>query len=140
MKSSISFDRPLQGQSPYIVNVGLYYNEPKTKLSLVYNVIGKRIVAVGRPSPNEWESIPDIYEMPRHEVDLMATRSLGKHLEVKFGIKNILNTKTNYQQNINTWVDISLYGSEGMKYFDRTQLVKSYQQGIGAIINLSYKF
>jgi len=69
IKSSVAFDRPLQGQSPYIVNFGLFYQKPEKGFmaSLVYNRIGKRIIAVGRPSPNEWESIPDIYEMPRNE-------------------------------------------------------------------------
>jgi hypothetical protein len=27
-------------------------------VSALYNIIGKRIVAVGRPSPNEWEEYP----------------------------------------------------------------------------------
>ncbi|MBK8882517.1 MAG: TonB-dependent receptor [Bacteroidales bacterium] len=47
-------DRPLQGQSPYMVNAGIfYYNDEKgLTVTTMYNVIGKRIVAVGRPSPN----------------------------------------------------------------------------------------
>lgn len=53
--------------------------------SVVYNRIGKRIIAVGRPSPNSWESIPDIYEMPRNEADLAVSKKISKMLEIKAG-------------------------------------------------------
>lgn len=44
-----SDNRPLQGQSPYIINAGLNYNDTKKglQLNINYNVIGKRIFAVG---------------------------------------------------------------------------------------------
>ncbi len=40
-----------------MVNAGLfYYNENNgLMITAMYNIIGKGIVAVGRPSPNEWE-------------------------------------------------------------------------------------
>lgn len=50
--------RPLQGQSPYVFNASLQYNEPKTKLafSLLYNVIGPRIYITGGSTDlNTWE-------------------------------------------------------------------------------------
>jgi hypothetical protein len=52
-------------------------------ISVLYNIIGKRIVAVGRPSPNEWEDIPDIYELPRNVLDLTVSKTLGKNIEIK---------------------------------------------------------
>jgi outer membrane receptor protein involved in Fe transport len=41
--------RPLQGQSPYVVNASLQYNDPKTgiSVSLLYNVMGPRLSLVG---------------------------------------------------------------------------------------------
>ena len=50
-----------------MVNAGLFYYNDNNGLmvTMLYNIFGKRIVAVGRPSPNEWEDIPNIYEMPR---------------------------------------------------------------------------
>ncbi len=80
--------RPMQGQSPYIVNLGIYYqdNDHRLMVSLLYNVIGKRIVVVGLDNP-------DVYEMPRNVVDLMITKDVGKHFQFKGGIQDILNQK-----------------------------------------------
>lgn len=46
---SLEHDRPLQGQSPYLVNAGLFYQSPKLGLTVgvLYNRIGKRIVGIG---------------------------------------------------------------------------------------------
>jgi len=43
-------DRPLQGQSPYIVNAGLFYNHPTKSWSVSanYNIVGQRIYIVGK--------------------------------------------------------------------------------------------
>jgi hypothetical protein len=80
--------RPMQGQSPYIVNFGMYYqdNDHGLMVSLLYNVIGKRIVVVGLETP-------DVYEMPRNVVDLMITKNIGEHVQLKGGIQDILNQK-----------------------------------------------
>jgi hypothetical protein len=140
--SSVAFDRPLQGQSPYIVNIGLFYQKPEKGLiaSIVYNRIGKRIIAVGRPSPNEWESIPDIYEMPRDEVDLVFSKKIGKRMELKAGIKDLMGEKIIFQQNIHTVVDMSYYGADGFKSFDRSQITRSYKPGRQYSMGISFKF
>ncbi|MFA5972571.1 MAG: TonB-dependent receptor [Lentimicrobiaceae bacterium] len=80
--------RPMQGQSPYIVNLGLYYqdNDHGLMVSLLYNVIGKRIILVGLDTP-------DVYEMPRNVLDLTITKDVGKNLQIKAGIQDILNQK-----------------------------------------------
>ena len=43
-------NRPMQGQSPYIINTGLFYTSKSEKLTIgaLYNRIGKRIIGVGR--------------------------------------------------------------------------------------------
>jgi outer membrane receptor for ferrienterochelin and colicin len=142
IKSSVAFDRPLQGQSPYIINVGLYYQKPEGGLtaSLVYNRIGRRIIAVGRPSPNEWESIPDIYEMPRNVADFAVSKKIGERIEIKAGIKDIFGEKVVFQQNVNTVVDMSYYGSDGTKNFDRTQNTKACYPGRQYSIAVTMKF
>lgn len=80
--------RPMQGQSPYIVNLGIYYqdNAHGLMVSLLYNVIGKRIIVVGLDNP-------DVYEMPRNLLDLTITKDIGKNLQIKAGIQDILNQK-----------------------------------------------
>jgi len=142
---SLSRDRSLEGQSPYIVNAGLFYqnNENGLMMSLLYNIVGKRIVAVGRPSPNQWEDIPDIYEMPRYGIDFTFSKAIGKNVEIKGGIKDILNQRVRFQQNINTYVDMSLYSQgadSGTLYFDRTQETKSYSPGRTLLLGVSFKF
>jgi len=142
IKSSVAFDRPLQGQSPYIVNMGLFWQDIDRGFiaSLVYNRIGKRIIAVGRPSPNEWESIPDIYEMPRNEADLAVSKKIGGRIEVKAGIKDLFAEKVIFQQRVNSIVDMSYYGGDGTKVFDRTQNTRSYYPGRQFSLGISMKF
>ncbi len=81
--------RPLMGQSPYIVNAGLYYQDRERNLqgSILYNVIGPRLFAVGT------YGTPDIYEMPRNVIDVAVTKGLGRRLEVKLAAQDILNQR-----------------------------------------------
>jgi outer membrane receptor protein involved in Fe transport len=55
-------NRPLQGQSPYLVNLGLQYNSKNTiwSGSMLYNRIGQRLALVGIGELG----FPDIYERP----------------------------------------------------------------------------
>ena len=78
--------RPLQGQSPYIINFITGYNHEPYKLmaSIAYNVFGKRIFAVGDLNN------PDIYELPRHSLDFTLSKSF-ETFTIKAGIQDILN-------------------------------------------------
>ncbi|MBP1677020.1 MAG: putative TonB-dependent receptor [Bacteroidetes bacterium] len=96
--SEVQFDntqtqrsRALQGQSPYVVNMALFYQSEKLGLSssLMYNVMGKRIMVAAQLNHGE-VVIPDIYEMPRHVVDFTLNKKVGKRLELKFGVKDLL--------------------------------------------------
>jgi hypothetical protein len=138
-------NRALQGQSPYMVNAGIFYYNDNNGLmvTMMYNIIGKRIVAVGRPSPNKWEDIPNIYEMPRNALDLAVSKKLSKKLEIKFAIKDILNEAVNLTQKINTSVDMAeVTGGiiTTTKFFKRDQITKSYQPGRYLSAGLTYKF
>ena len=88
---TIDRDRAMQGQSPYIVNAGLYYENKGWVLSLMYNRFGRRILAVGEVFQNPDEDIPDIYEMPRNDLSFGLKKSIGKHWEIKFLASNLLN-------------------------------------------------
>ncbi|MBA3900148.1 MAG: carboxypeptidase-like regulatory domain-containing protein, partial [Bacteroidetes bacterium] len=81
-----SNNRPLMGQSPYIVNSGIYYFNVKreVQVTLLYNIIGKRLFIIGT------DDYPDIYEMPRNVFDLTVSKKIGKRIEVKVGITDIL--------------------------------------------------
>jgi hypothetical protein len=86
--------RVMQGQSPYIINTGLYYQNAKSglSLSLLYNRIGKRIVFIG-----DLEN-PHIWELPRNSLDITIIKQVGKYLQLKGGVRDILNNKTNWVQ------------------------------------------
>lgn len=99
-EGSIFRNRPMQGQSPYVVNAGIFYQNDKKSLSLSlqYNVIGDRILAVGIPFQNQAQDIPDYYEKHQHLVDITVSKEYGKKLEIKAGVKNLLNQKYNTYQ------------------------------------------
>ncbi len=86
--SNLERNRAMQGQSPYVVNSSVYYNNPETgwQVSVQYNVFGKRIFAVGDKDSN-----PNQYEMPRDQVDLTISKQINHHLEIKFGVQDLLN-------------------------------------------------
>ncbi len=91
-------ERPMQGQSPYIVNAGLQYldNEKGYSASISYNVVGKRIFIVG--SVDE----PDYWENSRHIIDLQVTKTFLKgRLELKINARDILAQPFIFYQDIN---------------------------------------
>ena len=51
--------------------------------------MGKRILVAAQLNQGE-VVIPDIYEMPRHVVDFSLNKKVGKRLELKLGIKDLL--------------------------------------------------
>jgi len=83
--------RPLQGQSPFVINTSLFYQNDKLGLSssLMYNVMGKRIMVAAELNQGQ-VVIPDIYEMPRHVLDFSVNKKNGKQLELKLGIKDLI--------------------------------------------------
>jgi outer membrane receptor protein involved in Fe transport len=77
--------RPLQGQSPYVVNVALTWDAPaNAELSVLYNVYGRRIAEVG------YDRLPDTYEQPFHRLDLTYGQGLGKSFKLKAAVTNLL--------------------------------------------------
>lgn len=89
--------RPLQGQSPYVVNTGLYYNDQDRGLqvSLLYNIYGRRIFTVGD------REIPTIYEMPRNLVDLSISKKLTDKIDAKLGVSDLLNAELIFREDGN---------------------------------------
>lgn len=79
--------RPLQGQSPVIINGGYLYNnrDKGWSASISYNFVGKRIFIVG--SSDE----PSYWENPRHVIDIQAGKKFKKdRYEVKVNVKDLL--------------------------------------------------
>jgi outer membrane receptor for ferrienterochelin and colicin len=90
VKDTASINRPLQGQSPYLINLGLQYDIKKAGITttLLFNQIGRRILFVGN------EAIPNIWENPRPLLDFQVTKKLMKEkAEVRISISDIFNKR-----------------------------------------------
>jgi len=86
--------RPLQGQSPYIINTGLYYQHKNISVSFLYNRIGERITAVG------FNGYSDIYENSRDLLDATIQYRTNK-IEFKLSFTDILSQPTVLYQKTN---------------------------------------
>ncbi len=89
--------RPLQGQSPYIINAALHYSNTRTgwQVNAAYNIFGKRIYAVGSTL------FPTIYELPRHAADITVTKQLYENWSAKIGIQDLFNARYRFYQDTN---------------------------------------
>jgi outer membrane receptor protein involved in Fe transport len=90
--------RPLQGQSPFIINTGLQYTNKKTgtTFSTLFNRIGRRIFDVGS------DGYLDIYEAPRSLWDCQISQRIFKNWELRFTASDILNQKNIFYQDQNS--------------------------------------
>lgn len=111
--------RPLQGQSPWIINAGLMYDNTDfgTSATVLYNVFGPRIRQVGIAG------LQNIYEEPYGKLDAVIAQKLYGGL-LKFSLGNLLNPEIQ-----------EYYGKD-----DKRKLVASYRRGITIGLNYSYSF
>ncbi|MDC8104889.1 outer membrane beta-barrel protein [Chryseobacterium sp. PTM-20240506] len=84
--------RGLQGAAPYTINADLKYEYKNSKnlsstLSLVYNVSGSKIYAVGGSGTDNY------YEKPFNQLDFVYQNQIDKNWNIKFRVQNILNSK-----------------------------------------------
>lgn len=81
-----SEERPLQGQSPWVVNLQLGYDNPDLGINaaVLYNAFGPRITEVGALGA------PDAIERPFHQLDVVAGASLPHGFRVGFQAKNLV--------------------------------------------------
>lgn len=120
-------NRPLQGQSPYIINTGLYYFDELSGfgINVAYNVFGPRIFSVGD------KLFPSWWEMPRNSLDFQISKVWAKRFETKLNIRNLLDaTYSIYQDNNN----------DNHIVTDQEAVIRSYKVGTTYTIGFSYKF
>lgn len=90
-------NRPLQGQSPYLINFGIQYDLEKQGFTstLLFNQIGRRILFVGN------EAVSDIWENPRSLIDLQFSKKILKNkAELRVNINDLLNLQVNYYHDL----------------------------------------
>lgn len=93
---SMSNSRPLQGQSPYVFNAGIRYDNVRNQWGVALNInrVGQRIYIVG--NVNE----PDLWEQARTFLDLQITKTFWKgRAQFKLNIQNILAQNQVFYQN-----------------------------------------
>ena len=78
--------RPLQGQSPYLINAGIEYNNQEKGIQggLFFNVQGKTLQVVGDGF------YPDVYTMPFNNLNFNLIKQLKKNRTLTFKVTNIL--------------------------------------------------
>ncbi len=93
---NLLLDRPLQGQSPYLINFSALYDLPEKGFSatLLFNQIGRRVTFVGSLDQ------PDIYESSRPVFDFQVSKKFANNkAELRLNIQDILNRTLYFYQN-----------------------------------------
>ena len=86
--------RPLQGQSPYLINAGFQWTSNQFNASLLYNRVGERLALVGN------DEFPNVYERPRNQLDFQLSKKvLADKGEFKLNISDIINNPYYFYEN-----------------------------------------
>lgn len=120
---TIDDQREMAGQSPYVINAGLTYDNLELGINtgLFYNVKGPTLAIVGAGL------FPDIYEKPFHSLNFSFNKKIGKDQKtiIDFKVSNLLDSSIkNYYQS---------YGAED-------QIYNSRYAGRSFSVGVSYKF
>lgn len=110
--------RPMFGQSPYIVNLYMGYNNDSLGLSanVSYNVSGEKIVVV------IVGATPNVYQQAVHQLDFNISKKLGQRFSLKFKAQNLINPIVKQTYN----------------YKDTDYIFNSYQRGRTFSLSLKY--
>lgn len=119
--------RPLQGQSPFIINAGIQYEHPTKNWSVnaAYNVIGPRIFIVGNVQE------PDVWENSRHVIDLQFMKTFKEKFQLKVSLRDVLAQDLIFYQDLN-----------GNKKYDEGSDNRWQETNFGQTLSISlgYKF
>ncbi len=125
-RDNFQLKRPMQGQSPYVLNASLQYDIPKIGLNttLLYNQIGDRILYVGG---NDY---PPVWEATRPLFDLQIAKKLLKNkAEIKLNASDILNQAANYYHDLND-----------NKKYDKSSDALAIKRRYGSNFNISFAY
>ncbi len=117
--STASDTRPLQGQSPYLLNLNLSFNSMKsgTNATILLNLFGDRLSEVSEGGT------PDVYERSRAQLDFTFSQKLTSALRLKFSGKNLLDAGIN----------------KTIEYKGTDYIFQEYSTGTSFSIGLSYQ-
>jgi TonB-dependent receptor len=117
--------RALQGQSPYIINVALDYQDKDSGINstVVYNRFGDRIDTVGDVL------FPSIYELSRNNLDFAISKEFKK-FKIKFSVRDLLNSPFRFYEDSDRNEKIE---------FNRDNVVSEFKRGSLFEMSLTYK-
>lgn len=121
-------ERPLQGQSPFVINAGFTYFNPENGFSVtaLYNIIGRRIRELG------YKNYSDIFENPRPQLDAQFSIPLLKESAIlRFTWSDILSKDVIYYQDSD---NSGNYNSE------KDNTITQLNYGSKVSLSFAYKF
>ena len=125
--------RPLQGQSPYLINITLLYDLPAKGLNatLLFNQIGRRIAFVGDLAGAGGIALqPDVYEAPRPLLDFNITKKVAKNKgEIRLNVQDILNQTLYFYQN-----------ADGNNNFNKSSDPLRFSRRFGTSVNIVFGY
>ncbi|HRN80506.1 MAG TPA: outer membrane beta-barrel protein, partial [Ferruginibacter sp.] len=128
-------NRPMQGQSPYLLNLGLQYDLQKHGLSttVLFNQIGRRIYYVGTASNTGQvisDNYPPVWEAPRAILDFQVSKKIIQNKgELRLNVSDILNQKAKFYHDLN-----------GNKKYDKKEDALAIRRIYGTNISISFAY
>ncbi len=123
-------DRPLFGQSPYLINAGFQYSNGGWNATALYNRIGPRLSLVGDPTG---AGFYDIYEKPRNVLDLQLSKKVFNDKgEWKLTVSDLLNNKFAFYDNPSSKAGYNESQGDRINY--------AYRPGTTVTIGFTYDF
>lgn len=123
-------DRPLFGQSPYLINAGFQFTGKNWNVTALYNRIGPRLALVGDPTG---AGFYDIYERPRNLVDMSISKKLWDNKgELKLNVSDLLNNQFAFYDNPTSKAGYDFNGGDRINY--------AYRPGTTITLGFTYNF
>jgi hypothetical protein len=147
--------RPMQGQSPYVLNAGLQYMNNGWSASTSLNRVGNRIAIVGSPSAASGVGEPTLWEKSRTLLDLQISKTfMDNKFEIKLNVQNLLaqdqifyrnnDTRVRTNENYSTILDSDfeklLFNANNFYNPDKDDLVWSTKFGRTFSLSATYNF
>ncbi len=147
--------RPMQGQSPYVLNAGLQYMNNGWSASTSLNRVGNRIAIVGAPSASSGVGEPTLWEKSRTLLDLQISKTfMDNKFEIKLNVQNLLaqdqifyrnnDTRVRTNENYSTILDSDfeklLFNANNYYNPDKDDLVWSTKFGRTFSLSATYNF
>jgi hypothetical protein len=128
----VSYNSPLQGQSPYLVNGGISYSNTNDDFSVnaLYNKVGPRLRAraVAGGGKNQ-------YEKPRDVLDVQLTKKFAHNrLEAKLTVSDILAQSFKWYEKYEPNPSTTSYNAQ------EDRVVNAYKYGTTTTLSLKYNF